>query len=105
MRKTQLGALLAAALISSNAAALDLLQAYRAALQYDSQFASAKLQRDAGREQEVVGTQLEQSLSELTANEMMRIIIAYEPVWAIGTGRTATPVQAQEMHQIGRAHV
>lgn len=59
-------------------------------------------ERDAGREQEVVGTQLEQSLAELTANEMMRIIIAYEPVWAIGTGRTATPVQAQEMHRFIR---
>ena len=59
-------------------------------------------ERDAGREQEVVGSQLEQSLAELTANEMMRIIIAYEPVWAIGTGRTATPVQAQEMHRFIR---
>lgn len=55
MRKTQLSTLLAATLISSNATALDLLQAYRAAVQHDSQFASAKLQRDAGRERQVQG--------------------------------------------------
>jgi len=34
----------------------------------------------------------------LTASDLDRIIVAYEPVWAIGTGRTATPEQAQEMH-------
>ncbi len=55
-------------------------------------------ERDAGREEEVVGTQLTRSLSDLTANDLMRIIAAYEPVWAIGTGRTATPEQAQGMH-------
>jgi triosephosphate isomerase len=37
-------------------------------------------------------------LSGLTASDLDRIIVAYEPVWAIGTGRTATPEQAQEMH-------
>jgi len=37
-------------------------------------------------------------LSGLTASDLDRIIVAYEPVWAIGTGRTATPGQAQEMH-------
>jgi triosephosphate isomerase len=55
-------------------------------------------ERDAGREKEVVAEQLRQSLAELTANDLMRIIAAYEPVWAIGTGRTATPEQAQQMH-------
>ncbi len=55
-------------------------------------------ERDAGREQEVVASQLERSLAELTANNLVRIIAAYEPVWAIGTGRTATPTQAQQMH-------
>ena len=59
-------------------------------------------ERDAGREQEVVGNQLEESLSGLTKEEMLRSIIAYEPVWAIGTGRTASPVQAQEMHRFIR---
>jgi triosephosphate isomerase len=55
-------------------------------------------EREAGREKEVVADQLARSLAELTANDLMRIIAAYEPVWAIGTGRTATPEQAQQMH-------
>ncbi|MFN5100876.1 MAG: TolC family protein, partial [Burkholderiaceae bacterium] len=55
MRKTKLGALLSVALMSSAASAADLLQAYRDALVYDSQFSSAKLQRDAGRERQVQG--------------------------------------------------
>ena len=42
--------------------------------------------------------QLTGSLSGLTASDLDRIIVAYEPVWAIGTGRTASPEQAQEMH-------
>jgi triosephosphate isomerase len=54
--------------------------------------------RDAGRAEEVVRGQLTGSLGGLTANDLQRIIVAYEPVWAIGTGRTATPEQAQEMH-------
>lgn len=56
-------------------------------------------ERDSGREQEVVAIQLAESLSGLTISEMVRTIIAYEPVWAIGTGRTATPAQAQDMHR------
>jgi triosephosphate isomerase len=56
------------------------------------------VQREQGTAENVVRGQLEGSLSGLTANDMERIIIAYEPVWAIGTGRTATPEQAQEMH-------
>ena len=55
-------------------------------------------QRDDGNAQEVVGVQLSAGLSGLTASDLDRIIVAYEPVWAIGTGRTATPEQAQEMH-------
>jgi outer membrane protein len=55
MRKTQLSALLSLVLISSTASGADLLQAYRDAMVYDSQFASAKLQRDAGRERQVQG--------------------------------------------------
>lgn len=55
-------------------------------------------EREAGREKEVVGSQLAGGLSGLTLTDMERIIIAYEPVWAIGTGKTATPEQAQEMH-------
>jgi triosephosphate isomerase (TIM) len=55
-------------------------------------------ERDAGNAERVVARQLERSLAELTANDLARIILAYEPVWAIGTGRTATPDQAQQMH-------
>src|SRR5262245_21956255 len=55
-------------------------------------------QRDEGIAESVVGTQLSGGLAGLTASDLDRIIVAYEPVWAIGTGRTATPGQAQEMH-------
>jgi triosephosphate isomerase len=55
-------------------------------------------QRDQGNAENVVSGQLGGGLSGLTASDLTRIIIAYEPVWAIGTGRTATPEQAQEMH-------
>jgi triosephosphate isomerase len=55
-------------------------------------------ERRAGREKEVVRTQLEGCLQGLTEHDMAKVVIAYEPVWAIGTGETATPQQAQEMH-------
>ena len=55
-------------------------------------------QRDQGIAQDVVGKQINGGLAGLTASDLDRIILAYEPVWAIGTGRTATPEQAQEMH-------
>jgi triosephosphate isomerase len=55
-------------------------------------------EREAGNAENVVKGQLEASLDGLTVADMERIIIAYEPVWAIGTGKTATPEQAQEMH-------
>jgi triosephosphate isomerase len=59
-------------------------------------------QRDGGVAERVVKGQVEGGLRDLTASDLDRIIIAYEPVWAIGTGRTATPVQAQEMHAFVR---
>jgi triosephosphate isomerase len=55
-------------------------------------------EREAGNAEKVVETQLKGALEGLTVADMERIIIAYEPVWAIGTGVTATPDQAQEMH-------
>jgi triosephosphate isomerase len=55
-------------------------------------------ERESGDAETVVKTQLLGALSGLTVSDMKRIIIAYEPVWAIGTGKTATPEQAQEMH-------
>jgi triosephosphate isomerase len=55
-------------------------------------------QRERGQAEAVVRGQLEGGLRGLTSNDLDRIIVAYEPVWAIGTGHTATPEQAQEMH-------
>jgi len=55
-------------------------------------------QREDGSAENVVSTQLIGGLAGLTASDLDRIIVAYEPVWGIGTGRTATPEQAQEMH-------
>ncbi len=55
-------------------------------------------QREQGIAERVVSGQLSGALTGLTASDLDRIIVAYEPVWAIGTGRTATPEQAQEMH-------
>jgi triosephosphate isomerase len=54
--------------------------------------------RDTGKQNEWVGDQIRRGLFHLEANDFQKIIIAYEPVWAIGTGRTASPEQAQEMH-------
>lgn len=55
-------------------------------------------QREAGRSEAVVLGQLEAVLDALSDSERARLVIAYEPVWAIGTGRTATPEQAQAVH-------
>jgi triosephosphate isomerase len=55
-------------------------------------------QRDAGTALSVVAEQLEGSLAEVPKPRATEIVIAYEPVWAIGTGRTATPQIAQEVH-------
>lgn len=55
-------------------------------------------ERKAGKHFEVVKRQTEVALFGLTAEEISKVIIAYEPVWAIGTGETATPEQAQEIH-------
>jgi len=55
-------------------------------------------EREAGRTELVVGAQLRGSLAGLSAEQAEETIIAYEPVWAIGTGKTATARQAQEVH-------
>ncbi len=54
-------------------------------------------ERDAGREKEVVGGQIRADLAGIAADDVRKLVVAYEPVWAIGTGRTATPEQANEM--------
>jgi triosephosphate isomerase (TIM) len=58
-----------------------------------------KNEREAGQHFLVVRRQMEEGLFSLTEAQMDMIVIAYEPVWAIGTGLTATPEQAQEMHK------
>jgi triosephosphate isomerase len=55
-------------------------------------------EREKGRTRDVVGDQLDGSLEGLSAEEMRKTVVAYEPIWAIGTGRTATPETAQEVH-------
>jgi triosephosphate isomerase (TIM) len=60
-------------------------------------------ERDGGRTLKVVSAQLEGSLAGISGEEMARVTVAYEPVWAIGTGRNATPAQAQEVHAQIRA--
>jgi triosephosphate isomerase len=54
--------------------------------------------REAGTQNDYVALQLKESLFHLTAEQVKGIVIAYEPIWAIGTGKTATTAQAQEMH-------
>jgi triosephosphate isomerase len=55
-------------------------------------------QRQAGQTAAVVREQIEGSLAGLSAEQMLKIVIAYEPIWAIGTGVVATPQQAEEVH-------
>ena len=62
-------------------------------------------EREQGVYFDVVKAQIESSLFDLTADEFAHIVLAYEPVWAIGTGKTATPAQAQEMHAFIRKTV
>ena len=54
--------------------------------------------REAGRTKEIIRNQIDLTFQDLTSQEIARIIIAYEPLWAIGTGKTATPEQAEEIH-------
>lgn len=54
--------------------------------------------REANTQNEYVAKQLEESLFHLSAEQIQKVVIAYEPIWAIGTGKTATSEQAQEMH-------
>jgi triosephosphate isomerase len=62
-------------------------------------------QRDAGETFDRVSAQLDGALADISAADMARVVIAYEPVWAIGTGRTATPGQAQEVHAFVRGRL
>ena len=61
--------------------------------------------REAGTQNEYVAKQLTDSLFHLTAEQFAHVVIAYEPIWAIGTGKTASSDQAQEMHAFIRRHI
>jgi len=54
--------------------------------------------RDVGAQNSYVETQLREALFHLSETQFRKLVIAYEPIWAIGTGKTATSAQAQEMH-------
>jgi triosephosphate isomerase len=62
-------------------------------------------ERESNRTSEVVERQTERALRGLGADQVAALVVAYEPVWAIGTGRTATPQQAQEVHALLRGLV
>ena len=62
-------------------------------------------EREGGKTNDVIGRQLRDGLAGLTAADMAEVIIAYEPVWAIGTGKTATPAIAEETHKFIRETV
>ena len=59
-------------------------------------------EREAGQMEAVIVKQVKEGFADLSAEEIEKTVIAYEPVWAIGTGKTATPVQAQEVHALIR---
>ena len=62
-------------------------------------------EREQGRALDIVATQLDAVIERIGAAGLRRSVLAYEPVWAIGTGKTATPDEAQAMHAAIRAHV
>ncbi|MEL7163522.1 MAG: triose-phosphate isomerase [Bacteroidota bacterium] len=61
--------------------------------------------REAGDQEMIVGKQIEEALFSLAPAQMKEVVIAYEPVWAIGTGVTASPEQAQDMHRFIRSQI
>lgn len=62
-------------------------------------------ERESNQTAKVLTEQLNNGLLDLTNNQMSKVIIAYEPVWAIGTGKTATPKMAQDTHKVVRDHL
>lgn len=62
-------------------------------------------EREAGKAKEIVAGQLTGSLSGLSKEQMTNVVLAYEPVWAIGTGKTASPEQAEEVHKYIRQFI
>ena len=80
----------------------DLAKKVDAAIAHDMRvifcFGEELTDRKAGKEEAVVESQIKNALFHLEASAFKNIVLAYEPVWAIGTGETATPEQAQDMH-------
>lgn len=62
-------------------------------------------ERESGRTEQIVGTQVDGVLAGFGDAELGRVVLAYEPVWAIGTGRTATPEMAQDVHRFIRQRI
>ena len=62
-------------------------------------------EREAGKLNEIISRQVTGGLKDIGADDMKKIVVAYEPVWAIGTGKTATPEQANEVHALIRQKV
>jgi triosephosphate isomerase len=62
-------------------------------------------EREAGQTEQVVQRQLEAVLAQLAGNDVEKMVVAYEPVWAIGTGKTATPQMAQDVHAFLRGRI
>lgn len=60
-------------------------------------------EREAGKAEDVVSAQVRKAVSEVSAGQWQQVVVAYEPVWAIGTGKTATAEDAQAMHGVIRA--
>ncbi|TFG05720.1 MAG: triose-phosphate isomerase, partial [Promethearchaeota archaeon] len=59
-------------------------------------------EREQGKTKQVIQNQINKTFQDLSKNDMKKIVIAYEPIWAIGTGKTANPEQAEEIHQFIR---
>jgi len=55
-------------------------------------------EREAGKTKDIIQNQMQNSFKDISKEQMKKIVIAYEPIWAIGTGKTATPEQAEEVH-------
>jgi triosephosphate isomerase len=62
-------------------------------------------EREAGQTEQVVQRQLDAVLAQLAGNDLAKLVVAYEPVWAIGTGKTATPQMAQDVHAFLRGQI
>ena len=60
-------------------------------------------ERESGVTSDIIGKQVEKALSDISSESMKNVILAYEPIWAIGTGKTATPEQAQDVHKFIRS--